>query len=132
MFKNFIIIENESNFQYDTLEELVEALIDDNYFKLNEEEKKEKMTMKAIANTINNKMEIVQELNGNDDIEGKFLIKNEMTFILSLLLTNNIVLLEKKDSNIFTNCINKENIKDNYIVVNKFAKDILKEKIKNF
>ena len=56
---------------------------------------------------------------------GLFIIKDEMTYILSLLMTNNIILLERKDSNIFTKSINKDNLEDNYIVVNAYAKELL-------
>ena len=39
------------------------------------------------------------------------------------------LLLERKDSNIFTKKLNKDKIKDNYIIVNTFAKELLKKYI---
>ena len=89
------------------------------------EEKKEKMKMKAIANTLNSHTEIVED--HSDDIENEFIIKDEISYILSLISTNKITLLERKDANIFTKSIIKDDMKDNYIILNKFAKRLLKE-----
>lgn len=125
MLKKLIVIENGEEVQCDTLQELVEILIDKNFYKMSEVEQKHKMEMKALANCINNKMEIVQDFPQNSNLEGKFVIKDESTYILSLLITNKIILLERKDSNFFTRDLSKENIKDNYIIVNTFAKKLL-------
>ena len=89
------------------------------------EEKLEKREMKAIANCINNSFEIVENVNSKD-LENKFVIKDETTYVLSLLIINKIILLERIDSNIYTSSIDKSNMKDNYIIVNKFAKELLK------
>ena len=88
-------------------------------------EKLEKREMKAIANCINNSFEIVENVNSKD-LENKFVIKDETTYVLSLLIINKIILLERIDSNIYTSSIDKSNMKDNYIIVNKFAKELLK------
>lgn len=126
MLKKLIIIENDNKFQCDSEKEVVRLLLDENYYELTEKEKLEKREIKAISNCINNKMEIVKEIDiENEGIEKKFIIQDEMTYILSLLITQNIMLLERVDSNIFTQILNKSEIKDNYIIVNKFAKDIL-------
>lgn len=129
--KIIIIIENENKIQCDTEEEVVKLLIDDNYYKLSPEEKTEKMEIKAMANCINNKMKIEKEIDINsEDVENKFIIKDEKTYVLSLLITNNIILLERIDSNIYTKTIDKSKMKDNYIIVNKYAKDLLKNYLK--
>ena len=96
---------------------------------MTEKEKIEKMTMKALANTLNNKMEVTQEISKIDNIEEKFIIKDEITYILSLVKTNNVLLLERRDSNILTGSLNKEYLKDNYIIVNTFAKELLRKYI---
>ena len=124
MLKKLILIENGQEEQYDSLEEIVKELIDENYYEMNDEEKKEKMTMKALANTINNRMEIVQNADASN-VNGKFIIKDEITYILSLISTNKLMLLERIDANIFAKDLNKENMKDNYIIINKFAKELL-------
>ena len=127
MLKKIIIVENSEEVQCDTLEEVVETLIDKNYYNMTQNQKIERMKIKALANCINNKMEIVQELPVNfvNNLENKFIINDEITYIYSLLITNNILLLEKKNSNIFTENLNKEKFKDNYIIVNTFAKELL-------
>ena len=131
MLKKIIIIENGKDIQCNTLEDVVKILIDENYYNMTPVQKKEKMKMKALSNCINNKKEIVQELpeNGEESIEDKFIIQDEITYVLSLLTTNNILLLERKDSDIFTKDLNKENLKDNYIIVNTFAKELLSKYI---
>ena len=132
MLKKIIIIENGKEIQCNTLEEVVKTVIDENYYNMTPFQKIEKMKMKALANCINNKKEVVQELpvNIEESIQDKFIIQDEITYVLSLLTTNNILLLEKKDSNIFTKDLNKENLKDNYIIVNTFAKELLSKYIR--
>ena len=132
MLKKIIIIENGKKIQCNTLEDVVKTLIDENYYNMTPFQKIEKMKMKALSNCINNKKEIVQELpvNTEESIQDKFIIQDEITYVLSLLTTNNILLLERKDSNIFTKDLNKENLKDNYIIVNTFAKELLSKYIR--
>ncbi len=130
MLEELIIIENGKEKQCKSLEELVKTLISENYYEISKEEQAEKIKMRAIANTLNNRMEISEETDENS-LENKFIIKDEITYILSLISTNKIVLLERKDADIFTKNLNKQKIEDNYIIVNKFARDLLKEYVKN-
>ena len=130
MLKKLIIIENGKEVQCDSLEELVKILIYENYYDLSDKEKNEKIKIKALANTLNTPMEIVNKISDNN-IKNKFIIKDEITYILSWLSINKIILLERKDANILTKSINKENMSDNYIIVNKFAKDLLEKYITN-
>lgn len=129
MLNNLIAIEKKNDYQCNTINELVKKLIDERYYELTLEQRKNKMKMLAMANTLNKKMEIVDDCSC-DNINGKFIIKDEFTYILSLLMCGNIVLLEKKESNVFIKCTNVPEGKDNYIIVNKFAKDILKSYLK--
>ena len=48
-----------------------------------------------------------------------------MTYILSLSIINKFMLLENIDSNIFTKELDKSQMDGNYIIVNKFAKELL-------
>ncbi len=125
MLNKVIIIEDDNKVQCDSVEEVVKTLIDEKYYELDEKEKLEKREMKAIANCINNSFEIVENVNSKY-LENKFVIKDETTYVLSLLIINKIILLERIDSNIYTSSIDKSNMKDNYIIVNKFAKELLK------
>ena len=130
MLKKIIIIENDEQVQCDTLEEVVKILIDENYYNMDQSKKIEKMKMKALANCINNKKTIVQEIKKDmQDITEFFVIKDEITYILSLLMTDNIMLLERKDANIFSGELDKENIENNYIIINQFAKELLEKYI---
>lgn len=126
MLKKIIIVEDDKKIQCDSEEEIIKLLIDDKYYELSDEEKIKRREIKAIANCINNDMEIVKDIDvKTENIEGKFIIKDEKTYVLSLLRTNNIMLLERIDSNIYTGNINKKDITDNYIIVNKFANRLL-------
>lgn len=132
MLKKIIIIENENKIQCDSEEEVIKLLIDDKYYELTEEEQLEKREIKAIANCISNHMEVVKEINvDTQSVDNKFVIKDEMTYVLSLLITNKIMILERIDSNIYTGRINKNGVKDNYIIVNKFAKRLLEIYLKS-
>ena len=130
--KNLIVIEGKDKYQYDNIKELVENFISKNYFNMSEEEKEQEIEKKAIANTMLNKIKIekLKEKTSNFD-DNAFIIYDEITYILSLLKFNKIILLERTDANIFGKYIDKENIKDNYIIVNKFANEIMKKYLKN-
>lgn len=124
MLKDLILIENGEEVQFDDLESVVRTLIDEKFYYLTDKEKKEKMKTKALANTLGTKLEITDNVS-DKSIDGKFIIKNEITYILSLLTTNKILLLENKDANIFTKNIDKRTISNNYIIINTYAKELL-------
>lgn len=128
MLKRIIVIENGKNYQFDTEKELVEKLLGNNYYQLSNDEKREVLRTKAIANSINNNMEI-PESQDYSDIDNKYILMNEKTYILSLLISGNITLLERVDSEIFTGTLDKSKFTKNYIIVNNFAKQILEQMI---
>ena len=127
MLKKLILIENGEEVQCDNLESVVKNLLDEDFYNLKEEEKIKKMKMKAMANIFGSKMEIVEDISNLNmkELDGKFIIKDEITYILSLLTINKVLLLENKDSNIFTKDLDKSQIENNYIIVNTYAKDLL-------
>lgn len=129
MLKNIILVENQNDFQCDTLDEVVRKLIGEDFYSLSQEEKQNKMEMLATANCINNSMQVVGkgEIDKCIGLYNKFIIYDEMTYILSLLRTNNIVLLEKIDSEVFTKTLDKSSFEKNYIIVNKYAEELLKK-----
>lgn len=131
ILKKIIIMENNNEIQCNTLEEVVKVLIDEEYYNLETNQKIKKLKIKALQNTIGNKMQILENLQANqiEDINEKFIIKDETTYILSLLTTNKILMLERIDANIFAKDIDKTKIENNYIVLNKFAKELLYNKI---
>ena len=121
MLKKLIAIENGESYQYDTLKDLVKDLIDENFYNMQQNEKVEIMQKKAVANSF--KLFEGKSLGIIDKIE------DELTYILYLLTTNNVVLLEHKESKIFTKDIDKTELEDNYIIVNSFAKELLNKRI---
>lgn len=123
MLKKLIAIENGESYQYDTLEDLVKDLIDKNFYNMEQNEKVEIMQRKAIANSYS----LLDDIEKKSKIIDK--IEDEWTYILYLLTTNNVVLLEHKESEIFTKDINKKELKDNYIIINSFAEELLNKKI---
>ena len=127
MLKNLIILEGNESVQCDTVHDVIKVLIDDNYYNLSEQEKNDKIKMLAIGNCIGTDREIIEDFKImlNKNVDSKFIIKDETTYLLSLLMMNKIILLEKTDANILLKDIEKSDVDDNYIVVNKFAKDIL-------
>lgn len=126
MLKDLIFIENEKSYQFDNLEQLVEFLMGDGYGNLSTEEKLNSMKLNALAKCVNTGLEVV-EFSDGIDLKNKFIIHDEKTYILSLLLTKRATLLEKITSNIFTSKLDKTNISENYIIVNTFAEELLKE-----
>ena len=133
MLKKIIIIENNNQIQCNTLEDVVKILIDKNYYNMTTTQRMEKMKKKALANCINTKIKIVENIEPDalENLNDIFIIKDEFTYILSLLIANKIMLLERKDSNVFSSYLNKTNFKDNYIIINIFAKELLKKYIEN-
>lgn len=119
MLKKLIAIENGESYQFDTLEDLVKDLIDENFYNMQQNEKVEIMQKKAVANSFKS----LEDIGIIDKIE------DELTYILYLLTTNNVVLLEHKETEIFTKDIDKTELEDNYIIINSFAEELLNKRI---
>lgn len=129
--ENLIVIEGKRKYQYKDLKSLIENFINPNYFNMSEEERKTELEKKTIANTIQNNIKIAKlGKNSIDFDENEFILYDEISYILSMLKFNKLILLERTDANIFGKYINKENIQDNYIIINKFADEILKKYFK--
>lgn len=124
MLKNLIVIENGDKYQYDNLEELVQGIIDKDYYNMTESQQLEKRELKAFANCLMTDVEVVNEIPMS--IENKFINIDEITYIYSLLRLNKVVLLESTSADILTKTLDKSNITDNYIIVNHFAEELLK------
>ena len=130
--KNLIVIEGKEKYQYDDLQSLVKNFISPNYYEMSKEEKENELEKKTIANTMLEKiktMKIEKEIKEID--ENAFILYDEITFILSLAKFNKIVLLERTDANIFSQYIDKQSFEDNYIIINKFANEIMKKYLKD-
>ena len=130
--ENLIVIEGKEKYKFEDLESLVKRFINNNYYNMSEDERKIELEKKSIANTMLRKIKVFELDNDLSNLdENAFILFDEFTYILSLLKFNIIVLLEKTDANIFGKYINREGIEDNYIIINKFANEIMKNYIKN-
>ena len=130
--ENLIVIEGKEKYKYNDIESLIKGFINEKYYNMSETEQKSELEKKAIANTIQDNIKIynMESKAQNYDKEA-FIVYDEITYILSMLKFNKIILLEKTNANIFGKYINKENITDNYIIVNKFANEIIQKYLEN-
>ncbi len=130
--ENLIVIEGKEKYKFDNLESLVKGFINYNYYNMSENEKKIELEKKSIANAIIRKIKVIKLENDFSNFdENAFILYDEFTYIVSLIKFDIIVLLEKTDANIFGKYINKEGMTDNYIILNKFANEIMKNYIEN-
>lgn len=101
----------------DSLEAVVRTLLDNNYYKMSKSEKKEVIEMKATANAALNRGVRLED--------SDFVLDDEVTYILSLLKYNIVYLLERADNRVLTKDIDVPELPNNYVVVNKFADELL-------
>ncbi len=123
--KNLIVIEDGESFEYSTLEELVKDLISKDYYTMSDEVKNKKLIELIYKNIINMNIKDIKEI----DNQINEYTKNEYLAILFLLKNNVFTLLENIDSNIFVKYLDKANFNNNYIIVNKYAEEILEKYI---
>lgn len=129
MLDKLIIIKDDKDYQCSTFEEIVKYLINENYYNLTKQEKENIMMKKAIENAIDKGLKIIKNKDQikEKDLNKSFIIIDEMTVILSIIKDQSkIVLLERKDSNIFNKYIKIPNNNDNYAIINTFATQALK------
>ena len=129
MLDKLIIIEGDKDYQCSTFEEIVKYLINENYYNLTKQEKENIIMKKAIENAIDKGLKIIKNKNQikEKDLNKSFIIIDEMTVILSIIKDQSkIVLLERKDSNIFNKYIKIPNNNANYTIINTFATQVLK------
>lgn len=113
-------MQNGKHLMFDSKKDLVKYLLDDDYYNLSSDDKKKRIELKTLANSIGDKKLYSNNLFAQD----------EVIYIYWLLMHSNVILLERKDSNIFTKGLDKININDDYIIVNKFASQLLERYIK--
>lgn len=127
MLDKLIIIKDDKDYQCSTFEEIVKYLINENYYNLTKQEKENIMLKKAIEKAVDKDLKIIKNNNQIKDLNKSFIIIDEMTVILSIIKDQSkIVLLERKDSNIFNKYIKIPNNNDNYAIINTFATQALK------
>ena len=127
MLDKLIIMKDDKDYQCSTFEEIVKYLINENYYNLTKQEKENIMIKKEIEKAVDKGLKIIKNNNQIKDLNKSFIIIDEMTVILSIIKDQSkIVLLERKDSNIFNKYIKIPNNNDNYAIINTFATQALK------
>ena len=134
-----VVIIQGQQFKLKNLNNLVASIFGKSYFDLSQEERLKVRYEKAHAisqfhkylpivnteqGTYGDNFDIVKK---DYDFENAFIIDYYYSYILSLCKINCFMLLEVRNSNIFTGLIDKSEIKDDLVVINHFAKEILGE-----
>ena len=134
-----VVIIQGQQFKLKNLNNLVASIFGKSYFDLSQEERLKVRYEKAHAisqfhkylpivnteqGTYGDNFDIVKKYY---DFENAFIIDDDYSYILSLCKINSFMLLEVRNSNIFTGLIDKSEIKDDLVVINHFAKEILDE-----
>lgn len=134
-----VVIIQGQQFKLKNLNNLVASIFGKGYFDLSQEERLKVRYEKAHAisqfhkylpivnteqGTYGDNFDIVKK---DYDFENAFIIDDDYSYILSLCKINSFMLLEVRNSNIFTGLIDKSEIKDDLVVINHFAKEILGE-----
>ena len=134
-----VVIIQGQQFKLKNLNNLVATIFGKSYFDLSQEERLKVRYEKAHAisqfhkylpivnteqGTYGDNFDIVKK---DYDFENAFIIDDDYSYILSLCKINSFMLLEVRNSNIFTGLIDKSEIKDDLVVINHFAKEILDE-----
>lgn len=133
VMEKLIVIEGKNTYRYNDIESLVKTFIHPNYYEMTKEQREEELEKKAVANTILDNISIIKWKDRNviKDMSNAMILYDEYTYILSMLQLQKFYLLEAKEANIFGKYIDKNAIKDNYIIVNTFANEILKTYLKD-
>ena len=134
-----VVIIQGQQFKLKNLNNLVASIFGKSYFDLSQEERLKVRYENAHAisqfhkylpivnteqGTYGDNFDIVKK---DYDFENAFIIDDDYSYILSLCKINSFMLLEVRNSNIFTGLIYKSEIKDDLVVINHFAKEILDE-----
>ena len=134
-----VVIIQGQQFKLKNLNNLVASIFGKSYFDLSQEERLKVRYERAHAisqfhkylpivnteqGTYGDNFDIVKK---DYDFENAFIIDDDYSYILSLCKINSFMLLEVRNSNIFTGLIDKSEIKDDLVVINHFAKEILGE-----
>ena len=140
--KNLIVSIYKDVYQIDSVEELIEILMGEEYIGLSEEDKFSKRYELILPMSIENNKLIVDSSAGVIDrnketnntikykIEDSLFIDDDILFILSLCKLNQIHVLEKIDADIFASKIDKSKMEGNYIIINTFVDKLIEEYIK--
>lgn|SRR5574344_587352 len=114
---NSILIINGQEYYFNSYKEVIEYIFGNDYLQSTEAEKQNSREMQALLYIKNKDIGI-----GKD-----FYVDTEEEYIYSLLKYSFITILEKVKNPIFTKNILSGDIDGNYILVNKYADELLKK-----
>ncbi len=115
----YIVVEGENDVKCESFEDVVKALVDERYYDMSEQARKDTLTRKAAANALNTRF-----LSNEKDLSD-LVLDDEVTYVLSLLKQGTVYLLENTSSRELTKDIDIPDTDKNYIVVNNFAEELL-------
>ena len=127
-----IAIEKEEKYFFNNFEDLVKKFLCLKYYESSPSEQREKLERKTYMNALVKGCKIIDIRHSKESItnllkENIFILYDDMTYILSLVKNNSITLLERIDTNIIPVNIDKSKIEENYLIINNFIDDIIKD-----
>lgn len=127
-----IAIEKEEKYFFNNFEDLVKKILCLKYYESSPSEQREKLERKTYMNALVKGCKIIDIRHSKESItnllkENIFILYDDMTYILSLVKNNSITLLERIDTNIIPVNIDKSKIEENYLIINNFIDDIIKD-----
>ncbi len=127
-----IAIEKEEKYFFNNFEDLVKKFLCPKYYESSPSEQREKLERKTYMNALVKGCKIIDIRHSKESItnllkENIFILYDDMTYILSLVKNNSITLLERIDTNIIPVNIDKSKIEENYLIINNFIDDIIKD-----
>lgn len=133
--KNYVVVEYEKKYEFDKIEDIIKSILGENYYDLSEEEKYEKLKLKTYINAVAKNIPIIEMKNSKQILDIKeeiYILKDEMTFLLSLAKNKDIVIFEKESNKELAKDIDTTNLRkisEEYIVINDCANQILEKEI---
>ena len=128
-----IVVEDGKKFCYSGKEELVKSMLGEDYYNLSNEEKQKRLEICTYRNAGLEQIPIVNINKGEvvNNIDKRYIVYDEDTFILSLAKNNKLVIYEKEDANIFAKDVDKQKLKrisESYICINDCVDSILSKR----
>lgn len=133
--KNYVVVEYEKKYEFDKIEDIIKSILGENYYDLSEEEKYKKLKLKTYINAVAKNIPIIEmkDTKQTPNIENEiYILKDEMTFLLSLAKNKDIVIFEKESNKVLAKDIDTTNLRkisEEYIVINDCANQILEKEI---
>lgn len=133
--KNYVVVEYEKKYEFDKIEDIIKSILGEYYYNLSEEEKYKKLKLKTYINAVAKNIPIIEmkDTKQTPNIENEiYILKDEMTFLLSLAKNKDIVIFEKESNKVLAKDIDTTNLRkisEEYIVINDCANQILEKEI---